>query len=390
MTAVVFPVNAVTGAPEYDGRMLRQLQSPMLGPAPDGRPLGATSGVRAGTPASTISVDGFEWTLGIHSGVLDKHTSALAGAYTYAIVEAETGDIDAAHSTNPRIDILTVKVDDPAEADGSTVPALVVTYKAGTAAGSPVQPTPDSTREMIVARFNVPASGGGDPTATWVAPTSGMSESQPATLEVFESSGTWNKPDGLLFARVRVVGGGGGSGGAVGGTGMSAGACGGGGEYAESIIEAGSLGSSETVTVGAGGTAGATGTNPGGNGGASSFGSHVIANGGEGGIGGALSTSNRLDGGGLGGTGGTGQILIPGTGGGAGIVVDGNNLVSRAVSFGGPSHLSPATARNSSTINEPGRAGLKYGGGAAGAQSSSVDQPGAAGASGVVIVECFF
>lgn len=173
MTITVWPVDAVSGAPEYTGSMARQAMAATLFGATSARPLGARSGVRIGTPTDTVSVSGSTVTIKPHAGILDLQASAAAGPYWYAIDANETETLDAAHSTHPRIDIITVRIDDPAESDGTTDPAVVVVYKAGTAASSPTTPTPDTTRELIIATIAVPASGGGDGVASWVAPYAG-------------------------------------------------------------------------------------------------------------------------------------------------------------------------------------------------------------------------
>ena len=169
MTNTVWPVNAVTGAPSYSGKMLRQTMAAAYAGATAARPLGAMSGVRPGTPTTTVTATSVLWTVNPHAGILDLQTSAAAGPYAYAIDTAVTGAVTAANATNPRKDIVYVKLDDPAEADGSTVPAVTPLYLAGTAAPVPVAPATPA-RSMILAIINVPVSGGGSPTVTWSAP----------------------------------------------------------------------------------------------------------------------------------------------------------------------------------------------------------------------------
>jgi hypothetical protein len=161
-------LNAVTGAPAYSGRVGRQVMSAALDGATAARPLGARSGVRPRTPSTTCTATSTTWTINPHAGILDTQTSAIAGPYWYAIDVALTGAVTAAHATWPRKDALWVGVNDPVE-DGSSVPAIVGGYTAGTAAASPTPPATPA-RCMRLATIDVPASGGGSPTCTFDAP----------------------------------------------------------------------------------------------------------------------------------------------------------------------------------------------------------------------------
>src|SRR5690606_13487402 len=80
MPVTVWPLDAVEGAPEYDGRALRQTGVVDLAYATSARPLGARSGVRPGTPDSTLSTTSTTWTVKPHAGVLDVLTAAEASA----------------------------------------------------------------------------------------------------------------------------------------------------------------------------------------------------------------------------------------------------------------------------------------------------------------------
>lgn len=121
-------------------------------------------------------------------------------------------------------------------------------------------------------------------------------------IQVFTTSSGWAVPQGVVRARVRVVGGGGGG---AGSTAAQAGGGGGAGGYAEGIV---SLVPGQTVPVavgvgGAGGAAGASGVA----GGTSSFGTMISA---TGGLGGVFSASSPA--GAIGGLGSGGQINLPG------------------------------------------------------------------------------
>lgn len=170
MAAIAFPLDASSGAPSYSGQMLRQTLSALAGTAPSGRPLGAVSGVRPGTPATTVFLSGgsnFTWNVAAHSGVIDGETSAAAGPYFYATDGTDTGTITAANATNPRIDIIYVQINDNTQ-DGSALENAVVGYLAGTPAGSPVAPAAPA-RSIVLANIAVPAVGGGNPAASWAA-----------------------------------------------------------------------------------------------------------------------------------------------------------------------------------------------------------------------------
>lgn len=174
MAINVFPVDAVAGVPEYTGRELRQVFAATVDGATAARPLGARSGVRKGTAPTTVATSGGNWTVGPHIGILDLQAAVEASAYYYAIDATTTPSaIDAANATHPRKDIVYVTLDDPAESDGSSVPAVTVGYDAGTAAASPSAPATPA-RSMVLAEINVPnVAGGGasSATVTWVAPT---------------------------------------------------------------------------------------------------------------------------------------------------------------------------------------------------------------------------
>jgi hypothetical protein len=183
-------------------------------------------------------------------------------------------------------------------------------------------------------------------------------------IEVFTSSGTYTKPSGLKRVVVYVVGGG--------GAGRSGGGGGGaGGGTAIEVIEASSIGSTETVTIGAGGTDNTS--NPAGSGGTSSFGSHCSATGGGGG---AL-TAGGGHYPGDGGAGSGGDLNI--TGQGANVTHEAQGGSS---AFGGGGRGS----RNDGTYAH-GQAGGAFGGGGGGAISGG---NGGDGAAGVVFVFEYF
>lgn len=120
-----------------------------------------------------------------------------------------------------------------------------------------------------------------------------------ADIQIFDASGTWNKPTGAKVVRVIAFGAGGGGGGGArqpAGTATSGGGGGGGGMVQDVLFDAGALGSSVTVTIGAAGTGGTGATTDavggnGGQGGATSFGANLFAYGGGGGAGGQIAAN---------------------------------------------------------------------------------------------------
>jgi hypothetical protein len=169
MTARVWPADAVGGAPLYSGRALRQLLGSLITGGTAARPLGGRTGVTPGTPSNTVTATTSTWSVKTHSGCMDVEASVIAGTYIYAFDTAVSGSMNAADATNPRIDLISVQLSDPAESDGSSTPGVSVVYTAGTAAASPAVPAAPA-RSLVLARLTVPAAGGGSPAVSWVAP----------------------------------------------------------------------------------------------------------------------------------------------------------------------------------------------------------------------------
>lgn len=171
MTNRLWPADAVGGAPAYSGRALRQTQAPLIAGATSDRPLGARSGVRPGTSTSTVTATATAWSCASHAGILDVQVAAESGPYTYAVDSTVSGALVASNASNPRVDIVYVQITDAAE-DGAApgqAPVVTIGYLAGTAAASPVAPAAPA-RALTLARINVPKTGGGNPTVSWVAP----------------------------------------------------------------------------------------------------------------------------------------------------------------------------------------------------------------------------
>lgn len=169
MTIRVWPVDAVSGAPSYTGRALRQTTvSPFIALGSTARPLGVRSGVRPGTPVSTASISGTTWSCGPHIGVVDVEAAAEAGGYAYSVDAAVTGTTQAADASSVRTDLVYGQLSDPAESDGTTTPKFDVLYLKNPSTGLTVPAAP--ARSIPLIKVNVPVAGGGNPTVEWIAP----------------------------------------------------------------------------------------------------------------------------------------------------------------------------------------------------------------------------
>lgn len=168
MTARAWPLDAASGSPQYTGRYLRQTTvAPFLLGATAGRPLGARSGVRPGTSPTTVTATSTLWTVNPLAGVIDVESANEAGPYAFSFDQAITGSVTAASSSYARIDLISVQINDNAE-DGSSLESVAIVYTAGTAPAPAIPAAP--VRSFAIAQINVPISGGGSPSVTWVAP----------------------------------------------------------------------------------------------------------------------------------------------------------------------------------------------------------------------------
>ena len=202
MAVVVQPIDASSGSPAYTAQQSRQAFSAHLGGARSGRPLGAYSGVRPGTPTTTVALSGTgstTWTVGAHAGVLDTQSPAAAGPYEYAADGTDTGTITA-DGSNPRIDVVWVTVNDTVQ-DGSGLRNGTIGYTVGVASGTPAVPTVGQgtpalpARAMVLAQVNVPKATTGSPTVTWVAPycvAAGGSRPWPTAAALLASTGNYD------------------------------------------------------------------------------------------------------------------------------------------------------------------------------------------------------
>jgi hypothetical protein len=204
--------------------------------------------------------------------------------------------------------------------------------------------------------------------------------------QVFTASGTYTPTPGTTRAKATVVGGGGG-GGASNATGAGQAACGvsgGGGGWAIGWVTV-SFGTAP-VTVGAAGAAGLPQVSDGTSGTASSF-AGLTGGGGGGGANGNAAATPTVYGAANGGT-GAGGSLINGNGSGAANGISASAVAVIAGASGG-SLFGGSVGFGTVSGSAPGRAGGAPGAGgcgAAGAQNAT-EQPGGAGAGGIVIIE---
>lgn len=212
-------------------------------------------------------------------------------------------------------------------------------------------------------------------------------------VTIFTSSGTYTKPAGLKRMKVTLVAGGGGGGGCDAISGSIAGFGGSAGGISVKVIEAASLASSETVTIGAGG-GGSTGNTTAGTGGTSSFGAHCSATGGAGGFYAHEEPGPNLN-----------RAVAPpvgGAGSGGDINYYGPIPPVPYRSFDGSTSILPLGGAGADALFGFGRGGAGrtaagngnaaagYGAGGGGAFSIGATQSGGAGRAGICIIEEFF
>ncbi len=186
----------------------------------------------------------------------------------------------------------------------------------------------------------------------------------------FTASGTYTAPASLQYALVFTTGGGGGGG--VGGNGVGAGGGGGGqaGGTAIGLLTAGTIGTSQSVTIGAGGGSASAGNN-------TTFGSILTGNGG------AAGSAAAGTAGGVGGTGsGTASGGTLNLTGGNGVTAGSGNTTDNILSngaTGGSSFWGGGGAGGSTN----GTDGAAYGSGGGGSRNNGT---GGSGANGVVLI----
>lgn len=385
MTAISNPnwVQALTYAASDDRAVLRTVFA-AAGVVPGTLPV-----TQNGTPNMSVNV-------GPGQAVINRTGSSPADFYVAESPNSATNlTLSASDPTNPRIDLVIIRVND-AQYSGGTNNATVEIVT-GTPAVSPVQPTTPNTA-LLLSTIAVAAN------ATTIVNANITDKRVPFTRSaglptavIFTGNGTLTaqQAQGATALRIRVQGAGGGSGGIPAGSagnGTAAGG-GGGGGYSETMVAASGQTYPLQVNVGAGGSAGASGSNAGGTGGNSSVITNNGAgvnlaqgNGGSGGAAGLATGSTTVTTASVsGGSAANGQINIAGSPGLPGV------RYGATLSFGGSGGNSELGGAQVGGASQAGVTGQNYGGGAAGAAGTNAGAVGGAvGGAGIVIIEIFY
>lgn len=129
----------------------------------NGVALGGRAGIVPGSGGFTVTVSGT--TITVSAGTAWLYQSGQ-GMYSASLSSGASLTLTAAHATLPRVDLVYLRVWDNA-VDASGLNQADAVYLAGTAAASPVAPTPAGTQIYIpLATISVPASGGGSPSVS--------------------------------------------------------------------------------------------------------------------------------------------------------------------------------------------------------------------------------
>lgn len=211
------PVDAIwQNTLTLDGAEMRRADSMLV--MGDGTALGARGGIRPGDPGLTVTLSGT--TINVSAGVAAVYRSGQ-GIYRAALpAGVSPGALTAAHATLARVDLVYLRVWDT-DVDASGLRQADVVYLAGTAASTPVAPTPAGTVIYIpLATISVPASGGGSPSVSsairpvtvapgGILPAQTTTPSSPYAGQAWHD-GTdlkvWNGTGVDTYAKVKTVG----------------------------------------------------------------------------------------------------------------------------------------------------------------------------------------
>lgn len=141
----------------YTGLSLRR--GDLLTGMHDGTAAGARAGVRPGGGGLGVTLAGT--TITVAAGVAFLQYQSGQGLYRACLASSTNLTLTSPHATLSRIDLVYLRVWDNA-VDASGLAQADVVYLTGTAASSPVAPTPAGTQIYIpLATITVPPSGGG-------------------------------------------------------------------------------------------------------------------------------------------------------------------------------------------------------------------------------------
>ena len=149
-------VNASAGAPAYAANELRQAFA--LGLLYAGRALGGRGGIRPGGVGLSVQLAGSTVTVKAGVAAVDPALTSAQGPYWAALPADETFTLAAADPTNPRKDLVILRVYDHDE-DGSGLRLARSEYLAGTASPSPALPALPAG-SIRLASLDVPATPG--------------------------------------------------------------------------------------------------------------------------------------------------------------------------------------------------------------------------------------
>ncbi|MFJ5070258.1 hypothetical protein ACIQC7_27995 [Kitasatospora sp. NPDC088556] len=161
MTGYAIPIG---GGLTFTARQDRQSGTGLMTPGATG--LQVTPGVRPG-PGLDVTVVGSTITVTPGAAAVQSASSAVAGAYRAFLDANFTATLTAADASNPRVDLVYLRVRDTDE-DGSGARDCTPVYVTGTPAASPITPTiPGGASGIVLATISVPKSGGGAPTVSY-------------------------------------------------------------------------------------------------------------------------------------------------------------------------------------------------------------------------------
>jgi hypothetical protein len=123
MSIVMHPLTALNGMPAYTADDYRHVVNPFLFPS-DGSAFGCVQGVRYGSPAPLVTIDGLDATVKPHCGIVCPWENV--GAYSYSVKEPVSVTIPNSVGSYK----IAVTVEDPSQSHGSTPMGALKVYEA--------------------------------------------------------------------------------------------------------------------------------------------------------------------------------------------------------------------------------------------------------------------